>query len=102
MNKVELAKQADGQFALTGILSKKTAASLWNKRSQFTPMANNITIDLAGITKSDSAGLALLICLKKEALKAKTEMFFTNIPEQLQQLIALSHLEDILTTRQAL
>ncbi|MFT5521543.1 MAG: phospholipid transport system transporter-binding protein [Enterobacterales bacterium] len=102
MSKVELLKQADGQFALTGILSKKTASSLWTKRSQFTPLDHNITIDLVGITKSDSAGLALLICLKKEALKAKAEMFFTNIPEQLQQLITLSHLEDILTTRQRL
>ena len=102
MNKIELVKQAEGQFTLAGILSKKTATSLWAKRSQFAAKANNITIDLAAITKSDSAGLALLICLKKEALKTKTEMFFTNIPEQLQQLIALSHLEDILTTRQGL
>jgi phospholipid transport system transporter-binding protein len=102
MSNVELSKQSDGQFSLTGTLSKKTASSLWAKRSQFTPLGHNITIDLGAITKSDSAGLALLICLKKEALKTKTEMFFTNIPEQLQQLIALSHLEDILTTRQGL
>ena len=102
MNNVELVKQTDGQFSLTGILSKKTASSLWVRRSQFKTMDHNITIDLSGVTNSDSAGLALLICLKKEALKENIEMFFTNIPEQLQQLIALSHLEDILTTRQRL
>jgi phospholipid transport system transporter-binding protein len=102
MNKIEIIKQADGQFALTGILNKETVTSLWTKRNQLTPLDQSILIDLAGITKSDSAGLALLICLKKEALKEKKEIIFTNIPEQLQQLIALSHLEDILTTKQGL
>jgi len=102
MNKLEFLKQADGQFTLTGVLDKKTITSLWTKRKLLKPMNQNLNIDLSGVTHSDSAGLALLICLKKEAIKAKTQISFSNIPEQMQQLIALSALEDILTARQGL
>jgi len=102
MSSFELTKQLNGQFALSGIINKKTVANIWAKRKLLQPKDGSIAIDLKGITKSDSAGLALLICLKKEALSSKFLLTFTNTPEQLQQLIQLSHLEDILKAGQGL
>ena len=96
MSSFELTKQLNGQFILSGIINKNTATRIWAKRKQLQPKDGSITIDLKDITESDSAGLALLICLKKQAHDSKSLLSFTNIPEQLQQLIDLSHLEDIL------
>ncbi len=53
-------------------------------------------IDLAGVTKSDSAGLALLIEWLSVAKAASRPLRFENIPSQLQQLARLSEVEELL------
>ncbi len=53
-------------------------------------------IDLAGVTTSDSAGLALLIEWLSVAKGANRTLRFENIPSQLQQLARLSEVEELL------
>jgi phospholipid transport system transporter-binding protein len=53
-------------------------------------------IDLAGVTASDSAGLALLIEWLSVAKDASRALRFENIPSQLQQLARLSEVEELL------
>ncbi len=53
-------------------------------------------IDLAGVTLSDSAGLALLIEWLSVAKSADRALRFENIPSQLQQLARLSEVEELL------
>ena len=52
-------------------------------------------IDLAGVTASDSAGLALLIEWLSVAKSAGRTLRFENIPCQLQQLARLSEVEEL-------
>jgi len=96
MIKAEFIQHSVGQYALTGVIGKKTVASLWRQRHILKPNNKKIVIDLVNIQHSDSAGLALLTCLLKEAVDSNHGLSFTNIPHQVQQLIELSHLEDIL------
>jgi phospholipid transport system transporter-binding protein len=53
-------------------------------------------IDLAGVTASDSAGLALLIEWLSVAKAASRTLRFENIPSQLRQLARLSEVEELL------
>ena len=53
-------------------------------------------IDLAGVTASDSAGLALLIEWLSVAKSAGRTLRFENIDSQLQQLARLSEVEELL------
>jgi phospholipid transport system transporter-binding protein len=53
-------------------------------------------IDLAGVTVSDSAGLALLIEWLSVAKSASRALRYENIPSQLQQLARLSEVEELL------
>ena len=53
-------------------------------------------IDLAGVTASDSAGLALLIEWLSVAKAAGRTLRFDNVPSQLQQLARLSEVEELL------
>jgi phospholipid transport system transporter-binding protein len=55
-------------------------------------------IDLAGVTASDSAGLALLIEWLSVAKSAGRSLRFENIPSQLQQLARLSEVEELLVS----
>jgi len=53
-------------------------------------------IDLAGVTVSDSSGLALLIEWLSVAKGASRGLRYDNIPSQLQQLARLSEVEELL------
>ena len=53
-------------------------------------------IDLAGVTGSDSSGLALLIEWLSVAKGAGRSLRYDNIPSQLQQLARLSEVEELL------
>jgi phospholipid transport system transporter-binding protein len=53
-------------------------------------------IDLAGVTASDSSGLALLIEWLSVAKGAGRTLRYENIPSQLQQLARLSEVEELL------
>jgi phospholipid transport system transporter-binding protein len=54
-------------------------------------------IDLAAVTTSDSAGLALLIEWLSVAKWTNRTLRYENIPTQLQQLARLSEVEELLT-----
>jgi len=101
MNEIELTKSTEGQFLLSGILDQKTVPIVWQRKAQL-KSDKNLVIDLAGITHSDSAGLAFLTCIQSDAMKSQQSLSFINIPHQLQQLIQLSRLEDVLNTEQRL
>ena len=53
-------------------------------------------IDLAGVTGSDSSGLALLIEWLSEAKAANQALRYENVPAQLRQLARLSEVEELL------
>ncbi|MEP6884788.1 MAG: STAS domain-containing protein [Gammaproteobacteria bacterium] len=53
-------------------------------------------IDLAGVTASDSSGLALLIEWLSVAKADAKELRYDNIPTQLHQLARLSEVEELL------
>ena len=73
---------------VSGLLSAGTEAIGRNEAS---------VIDLAGVTASDSAGLALLIEWLSVAKGADRTLRYENIPTQLQQLARLSEVEELLT-----
>ncbi len=93
-------------YAIKGILDQNTVPEYWKQRQTFYSTFNSKSsmrvIDLSNVTHCDSAGLAFLINLLKESNEANSTLSFINIPYQLQQLIKLSHLEDILKEGQGL
>ena len=72
---------------VSGLLSVGTQAIGRNEAS---------VIDLAAVTASDSAGLALLIEWLSVAKAANRTLRYENIPTQLQQLARLSEVEELL------
>jgi len=96
MNDFEIIKESAGTFLINGVLNQKTVSELWQQKKIFLAEKDQLTIDLASITHSDSAGLAFLTCLKSEAVKSGHKLSFINIPIQLRKLIELSHMEAVL------
>ena len=90
MNKLSIINKGGGQIVLTGDMTFATIDKQIAKATAFLASAKEITIDMAGIANTDSAGLALMIEWLKYARTKRTHLRFRNVPEQLVTLARLS------------
>lgn len=90
------ALQAGERAAVSGLLGFGTVGALLPQGSAAIAAGKAGFIDLAGVTGSDSAGLALLLEWLSVARAAKRSLRYENMPVQLQQLARLSEVEELL------
>ena len=95
MNTPELVKQGEGRFAITGELDKFSVPAFWQATRGFFN-GGNATVDLTGVRRCDSSGLALLIQWMREARSQSVEIRFTHLPDQLVHIAEASGLDEIL------
>ena len=87
----------DGERArVVGLLEFATVAALLPLGSAAICEGRAPVIDLAAVTGSDSAGLALLIEWLSVAKAAERALSYENIPLQLHQLARLSELDSLI------
>jgi phospholipid transport system transporter-binding protein len=79
-----------GELSFTTVmdLSRRSAPLLWQDES--------VTLDLAGVTRTDSAGLALLIEWLRMAHRNGKAIWFRNIPPQMMAVAAVVGLDELL------
>ncbi len=80
---------------VTGALDIATVTALLPQGSDAIGRGRAAVIDLAGVTVSDSAGLALLIEWLSIAHGAHRTLRYENLPVQLHQLARLSEVEEL-------
>lgn len=83
-------------FAFKGALTFETVLSVWKKKEWLLATDLQIMFDLKEVKKTDSAGLALLIALFREASFSGKRLYFVNIPKQLIDIASVSGVESIL------
>lgn len=83
--------------SVTGELSFANAmASLAAAQAAFEGGQGPFELDLKGVTRADSAGLALLLELSREARAAGRELKCTGAPEQLRRLAGFFGVSEVL------
>lgn len=90
MSKLNIIDQGSGLFLIDGDLTFAAIDKRTLKASSFLNSGKDVTVDLAGVVSTDSAGLALLIEWLKRARARRTHLHFRNIPQQLLTLAKLS------------
>jgi anti-sigma B factor antagonist len=58
------------------------------------PLAHEVELDLSNVDELDSAGLQLLILIKRESLKGSTQLLLSNPSVAVTEAIRLSGLDD--------
>lgn len=96
MNAARLDPGAEGRFRLSGALSFHTVPDLWQQTRGLFNGCPALTIDLSGVERSDSAGLALLVEWMREAARCGAELRFVNMPAQMLAIARVSSLDRIL------
>jgi phospholipid transport system transporter-binding protein len=91
-------RKALNRFALEGAIDIDSAGALLAAGEAAVRDAadEQVSIDLAGVLTSDSAGLALLIELISVARSANRGLVYENMPSQVRQLARLSEVEELL------
>jgi phospholipid transport system transporter-binding protein len=95
-NSASLTFGADEHASVDGVLDFGTVGALLETGSQAILAGHAGFVDLAGVTATDSAGLALLLEWLSVARGAKRSLRYENVPMQLQQLARLSEVEELI------
>lgn len=97
MNHSGIIQQDPQHFLVEGELNMLTVPALLQAMtSQFPANGSEVHIDLAGVTRSDSTGLALLVEWLRLAQAGDIRLHFHNLPSQLQEIARVSDLLQLL------
>ena len=81
---------------LTGELSFATVNNVLQETDTLFDSIALLDIDLAGVIRSDSASLALLVHWIRQANRSNKKLVFHNVPAQMLAIAAASGLDELL------
>ena len=96
MSKFELKELGEGHFALNGEMTFETAERILVVSEEPFEQHTRIEIDLAGVTKADSAGLALLLEWITWANHTVREIRFLSMPERILAIARTTEVDQLL------
>ena len=97
MADAQLVENEDGSWLLQGELDFTSVLSVLRHDGVYMRGKNPLTVDLKGVTRSDSAGLALLLQWSRDSEIAGNSIEFVNVPAQLLSIARVCGLDDILS-----
>ena len=96
MSDTGIVPRGEGRYALTGELTFGTVPGLWRSGSNAFGDDAAVRLDLAGITRVDSAGIALLIELTRSVRNRSGDILLEHAPPQLMAIATVSGLDEVL------
>ena len=96
MDKFELQDLGEGRFALTGEMTFETAERILLASEEPFEQHTRIEVDLEGVTKADSAGLALLLEWITWANHTVREIRFLSMPERILAIARTTEVEQLM------
>lgn len=75
--------QVDNNVRISGVLNFETVPVLMKKAEQLFGKLDKVSVDLAEVSDSNSAGLAMLVEMQRIIKMQKKSIDFKNLPEQI-------------------
>ena len=97
MAETRITEEGEGRWQIEGELGFKSVSGILARAGRLMSSGENIEMDLKGVTRADSAGLALLIEWLREAERAGKSIVFVNVPVQMLSIARISGLDAILS-----
>jgi len=91
-----MTSQGEGRYALSGELTFATVPRLWRSGNHGFGDEKSVRLDLQGITRVDSAGIALLIEFTRSVRRAGGDLLLENPSRQLLDIATVSGLDQVL------
>ncbi|MGK0524474.1 MAG: phospholipid transport system transporter-binding protein [Pseudomonadales bacterium] len=97
------AELIEGVLSVSGAIDAHTVIPLRAEGERLIKTASenlkSLVVDLSGLSTTHSAALSMLLCWSRLAEKQGVSLSFSDAPERLISLAALSNLEDWLQSR---
>ena len=101
MSPLNIRKKNREEFILEGDLTFSSINTNAVNSIAFQEAADKVILDLSQVTKTDSAGLALLVEWKKSARNHRLQIQLKNPPEQILMLAKLNGIENMLEPKES-
>ena len=102
MSNATLETLGNGAFRVNGDLDYESVTHLLAIDDQiFSQPLEKIVVDLAGIGRTTSVGLALMLEWLRQARRKHKQIEFSNIPAQMLAMAKISQLETILPIKES-
>lgn len=89
-------ERGSGDWLLEGELDFFSVPDVLAATRACRPDDGSVRVDLKGVTRADSAGLALLLEWLRRAERNGCDISFVNVPEQLMSIARVCGLDEIL------
>jgi phospholipid transport system transporter-binding protein len=93
----QLTAAGDARYELSGCAGFSTARALLLEGKRLFASQPSVVVDLGGVTATDSAGLAVLLCWLAEARQGGRLLTLHNLPAALRAIARISDVEAMLT-----
>lgn len=96
MSAFNVDRRSDGRYAVSGELTFATVPAVLRETRGWFTEGGAIAVDLAGVSRADSAGLALLLEWLRSAKQRSARVVFEHMPAQIHAIARLTALEPVL------
>jgi phospholipid transport system transporter-binding protein len=96
MNQFILEDKGEGRFLLSGEMTFRTAGRILRTSEDLFEKHTRIEVDLSGVGKTDSAGLALLLEWITWANHTVREIRFVGMPERIDAIARTTEVDHLL------
>ncbi|MET0067532.1 MAG: STAS domain-containing protein [Candidatus Thiodiazotropha sp.] len=95
-SEAQIVRQGAFHYQVQGAMTFATARGLLQQSRSLFGQQAEMDIDLSGVKRADSAGLALLLEWKAEALQRNASLRLRGMPESLLSVAKLCQIESLL------
>lgn len=99
MTNASLQRSRKGLWRLSGELDFDSVVALRPRLDEALQEGDAIDIDLGGLTRANSAGLALLLQWREDAVRRGVSLSILGVPQSLWELAGLSNVRPLLDLR---
>lgn len=96
MSQFTLEDKGEGRFLLSGEMTFRTAGNILRTSETLFEQHTRIEMDLSGVSKTDSAGLALLLEWITWANHTVREIRFVGMPERIDAIARTTEVDHLL------
>lgn len=89
-------QQSEGKLVFSGELTRATVPQAWDERTQWYQGKPQLQVDLADVKHVDSAGVAMLLQLKKYLLQQQCELTILKPSQQFKAIVDVSGATELL------
>ncbi|MCB1787831.1 MAG: STAS domain-containing protein [Chromatiaceae bacterium] len=96
MSGATLKQAGRGRWKLSGVLDFNSVPAIWPALEKLVSAGGRMTLSLAGIRQTNSAGLVLLVEARDVAQRTHCHLHLTDLPAELLDLARMSRCEGLL------